>query len=1676
MSLDPLRTSQRITDSYRNYLRSSFSPREDALARSFESALAQEFRLTRGPYLQADAPFVTGASVTDLIDEGVLHPDLRRLSGAFPVERPLYAHQEEAIRRAVGGNRNLVVATGTGSGKTECFLLPIFDALLREQAAGTLDRPGVRALLLYPMNALANDQVKRLRRLLAAMPEITFGRYVGETRQSQAEGEEDFRARNPREELQPNELISRERMRDAPPHILLTNYAMLEYLLLRPEDSSLFDGPTGEHWRFLVLDEAHVYNGAQGTEVAMLLRRVRDRVLDSQSGVLRCFATSATLGAGAEDHPALVEFARSLFAESFEWDPSDPERQDVVVATRKELIREGAVHELSPACYLDLQASFRADGTSVDLAAVIAGDGGSPPAPAPDQDPGEFLFEVLSRDKNVVALQAELEQGSVELDDIARRIFRGPDAARVTVALIDLCVAAKSRDEDAPLIPARYHFFLRSLEGAFICLHPSHSSGEPQLRLQRAERCPSCVRQGREAAMFELGVCRNCGAGYLVGDHVGDESTPILKTAGDYLPGREYYVLSDALDPEESDDEDGAATGVATARGVNTKHLCPSCGMVSPEAGACACTDRPRAIAVGHVDLPDDDPILHSCVICASRTSGEVVTRFVTGTDAPVSVIATDLYQQLPPSRDPAQADLVGAGRKLLTFSDSRQDAAFFAPYLERTYQRAVQRRLIAGAIVKLTSDDEAPRFEDIAAEVRKRAEDCLVLDPDQSRLTNNREVNAWLVEELLAIDRRQSIEGTGTAEIAIALPRRYEPPKPLLDLGLEPQEVTDLFHLLFETVRSGGAITMPDGVDIRDARFEPRNFEFGVRESGGGRGVVAWLPTRLNRRLEIVSKVLAAKGIDADPTELLRKIWRHVTDPSGVWAPALEAITAKQGALWRLAHERFEFLAVADEHRPLRCGDCHRIWWRSVGGICPTWRCQGTVAPIEDLDGLQSDHYARLYGSLDPIGMAVQEHTAQWNAATASNIQDEFVDGRVNVLSCSTTFELGVDVGEVEAVMLRNVPPRPANYVQRAGRAGRRTDSAALVVTFAQRRNHDLSHFGDPRRMVDGTIAPPIILLDNPSIVRRHVHSIAFAAFERRLVDQGETPHRTVTDFFMPVDATDPAVDRFGTWLTSRPDDLVGALERIVPTQTRGRVGLDDWSWVQALSEPSVDDPTHGWLHRATSEVREELGTLDELIDEAYETRNAGQAKRLEMVRNTVSRRELLGFLASRNVLPKYGFPVDVVELNLSGESEASRLELNRDLALAISDYAPGAQVVAAKRLWKSKGLMVRANQALPVYQWAICGDCGAYRQHLEEIAATCDVCGSDRKAAGKTGRFVVPVFGFVGGSAAKTGESRPPRMSVTETYFGSYRDEDPPLLPLEGFDRVRFRSSRQGRISIVNRGSRGRGFRICDWCGFGEPSPARPTRAGPAEHDDIRRPGRKCSGHLSHRHLGHEYLTDVTEIRFDVPMHDAAAVSTLYALLEGTPALSISREDVDGTQHRYSRHDPVAFILFDTVPGGAGHAQRIADNIPALLDAALRKVQSCECGPETACYNCLRSYSNQIFHDRLSRGEAERVLLDVTGAPARAPLTGDFSLLTDQAQPLIEDAVALGVPAPTVGCPVGPPENGWEVEAAWLGPKVAVLADALAERDEWLESASWDARPVARWTAASLSAAITT
>ncbi|RMF31516.1 MAG: DUF1998 domain-containing protein [Chloroflexi bacterium] len=674
------------------------------------------------------------------------------------------------------------------------------------------------------------------------------------------------------------------------------------------------------------------------------------------------------------------------------------------------------------------------------------------------------------------------------------------------------------------------------------------------------------------------------------------------------------------------------------------------------------------------------------------------------------------------------------------------------------------------------------------------------------------------------------------------------------------------------------------------------------------------------------------------------------------------------------------------------RCNRCFNVTYVNLDGVCPTYGCDGNLERVDGQAGAwEGNHYRHLYRTLIPIPLSAEEHTAQWTPQVAGEVQDRFIRGEVNVLSCSTTFELGVDVGDLQAVLMRNVPPTTANYIQRAGRAGRRTDSVALVLTYAQRRSHDLTHFRDPRRLVAGSIQPPVVVVANEKIVRRHVHSVLLAAFFRWARDHHGRLFPTVGSFFAPEDGEPSGPELLNHYLGRRPRAVQEALQRIVPPELKPVLGIADWGWLPRLT----NEEGKGILDAVAGEVLNDLALYETLEREAVEERNYRRAEHFQRVAATVRHRELLGFLGTRNVLPKYGFPTDVVELRTHyiHRPEAGRVELQRDLRIAISEYAPGGEVVAAKRVWVGGGLYRRPGQEWQVVHYAVCPQCGRFHRDLRPLEGQCTVCGADLFGwPRRYGRFVIPEWGFLAGRKIRDpGERRPRRLYASRVFFSEYVPEaagettgleEVPQLSGEAI-RVSRRYSRYGKLAVVNAGIGNAGFRLCTHCGWAEAVQpgSRGRRSRRQQSHTNPRTGQPCRGRIETYHLGHEFITDVLELRFTGPLAPSEDLdlwlSTLYALLEGaSEALGIARDDLDGTLYPYRIGSPPALVLFDSVPGGAGHVRRIAQELPRVVQAAWARVASCECGEETSCYECLRNFYNQHVHDRLRRGLARDFL----------------------------------------------------------------------------------------------------
>ncbi len=1645
-SLHPLKATSLIRDNYIRYLRTSYPIQDENIRNDFWQALDQPDFLVKGPLLEATTEFKLGRTIEQFVVEGILNEQFKQLcSEVLPFNRPLYLHQDQAIEKIVSKNRNVVVTTGTGSGKTETFLIPILNHLLNEEKQGTLANSGVRALLLYPMNALANDQVKRLRKLLANYPSITFGRYIGDTDQSYKDAKEKYTRQFGGNHL-PNELICRDQMQKKPPHILITNYAMLEFLLLRPNDNAFFDHETGKHWKIIVIDEAHIYNGANGIEIAMLLRRVKDRVVKSQIGKLQMIATSATLGRGEEDFPAVVDFAQNLFNEPFVWNPQNEMEQDVIKATRVPfVVQDNLWHHKDGNLFRKLSQFLETESSNpIPSLQQICQDFLVPPSiltqalkesrnHSPKQSIDRFLYTLLHTNTAISQLRTKLSENPQFLSEMASEIFPNDEnASESLIALVNLATRAKMNPDDSSLLPARYHVFARALEGSFICLNEEkHAENhETRLFLNRHEQCPTCGSPTWEALS-----CIRCGASYIVGriNNVGSDQflLPNLATGDDELEqNQSFFYLGDAIADLNEDEEVTSGEEITSDGESDLWTLCVGCGKIvygKQTKFDCNCHEGTKRITVTETKATTHEHTLTKCSACSTRRNSGVVFRFLSGQDAPVSVLATALYQLIPPDPNEEYQALPGNGRKLLTFSDSRQNAAFFAPYLENTYQRIFRRRLIFKTLVE---DQDAVNgllnIDDITPRLVPQCKEVGLFPENSSADTRKRTVQTWLMQELVALDRQLSLEGVGLVKFVLKMPANWNPPSILKESpwNLDDSEIWDLFSYLLESLRQQGCIRFPDFVDPRSDDFAPRNFEFYVNENDPDpkKHVFSWVPKRgSNRRLDLLMKILRKKSPELGDqeirelsTEALKGIWRNLTQYPN-WKNHL--VSKAKNLPFQLDYTSWFLtpLLNREDNKIYQCSKCRNLSAYQVAGVCPTFSCDGTLMQVDQTSSIwKQNHYRQLYQNLLPIPLSAEEHTAQWTQDSALEKQQDFIMGKTNVLSCSTTFELGVDVGELQAVLMRNMPPTTANYVQRAGRAGRRTDSAAFSLTFAQRRSHDLMYYENPVKMVAGLMPPPIISLHNEKIIRRHVHSVLFASFFRWAVDHYDHDYRRVWDFFFGTQKSDknsksvkPGIELLAQYIAEKPIGIEEALNRIIPESVKKFFVLENWVWTQKLMRNGseslpLDYEEQPTLDRARDEIIQEYNQIDELKKEAALDENYGYASKLKRTQKTIEDTHLFDYLGTRNVLPKYGFPTDVVPLrtNHLHIDEARQVELTRDLRIAIGEFAPDNSVVAAKKIWTSVGIYKPPKKNWLSFSYADCTKCKRFffSSDEEKTILTCPICGEPINKGRRSNRgvFIIPQFGFIAKSDSLKSsiESRPKNYYFIKTHFAEYRlpgekvsypailQEDPNLS--NDLVQISKHYSRYGWLVAINSGRNGRGFRICDTCGFAT------SEFGSKKINPHKNPlsGNDCSGSIHSYSLGHRYMTDVLELQFNTnyanPEDYELWLSLLYALLEGaSTVLGIRRDDINGALHYRTDSVIPSLIIFDDVPGGAGHVEFISKKLKDTIQAAYERVHHVCCGPETSCYECLRNYGNQAYHDKLKRGKVdlflERLLKDL-------------------------------------------------------------------------------------------------
>ena len=617
--------------------------------------------------------------------------------------------------------------------------------------------------------------------------------------------------------------------------------------------------------------------------------------------------------------------------------------------------------------------------------------------------------------------------------------------------MVDTLLLAKSSDSDASLLSARYHVFLRSLEGAFVTYLP-----QKKVFLDRKAR-------DQESAAFEVALCRECGQHYFVGViNNGKLVEAIRDPSQDDFGASFFRPIETTQDSVEEEDEENADKQLY--------YLCARCaaiGRIRPDCG------HNNFVPVIKEEPPRDEDRadqLARCGACGYNAAGrDPVRELVHGADGPHAVIATTLFQSLPEMR-----------KKVLAFADGRQEAAFFAWYLEDSYQELLSRNLILKTARRLYAHtSEGLSLRELATALRDLFREAKTFPSSTGDLELRH--HAWLAvyREFLTDEPRISLEGVGLVHWFCKLPEWIKLPNLLSEppWSLTENEAQDLLRLLLGSMRTdrGVVILTESGVSINwgdvNPQASPRTYQIG--QPRGRKGIRSW-DNKTLKRTRLLAKLLKAKGIpEAEAVDhaikALRAIWESLRQSDeGALSSDDHLLAAVEDG--RRLNPNWYRLELITDQIIYRCNTCNRLQTISVNGICPRNRCPGFLNPIYLAD-LEPNHYRIMYEAELPGSMRVEEHTAQLSNEKAREFQREFREGKIHVLSCSTTFELGVDLGNLDTIFLRDVPPEAFNYAQRVGRAGRRRGFPGFAITYCRRGPHDLYHFADPLRIMSGRV-----------------------------------------------------------------------------------------------------------------------------------------------------------------------------------------------------------------------------------------------------------------------------------------------------------------------------------------------------------------------------------------------------------------------------------------------------------------------------------------------------------------------------------------------------------------------------------------------------------------------------
>jgi superfamily II DNA/RNA helicase len=1662
----------------------------------------EELNILADPVFEAVFPWEEGESTFAQLSGDLLHQDLVNaldnpprnlqdggknldLSGqALKRNFKPYVHQIASWRKLKEDvPKSIVVTSGTGSGKTECFMVPILDDLVRQrEIAGPLS--GVQAILLYPLNALINSQRERLLAWTAP-----FGQDIRFCLYNSSLPEKPITKQN-KDQKPPNEVHDRHDLRKSPPPILVTNPTMLEYMLIRNTDQPILTHrPNNTRLKYIVLDEAHTYIGSQAAELALLIRRALFSFGVSAADV-RFIATSATIGESEEAKNNLKKYLSDLAG---------------IPIGNVEVI--GGSRLVSP-----IPAYTQQDISIDEIKSLTTGT--------------EKFEKLCSAYKSLSVRRMLTASGkkALKVSELGNSLFPGfpgNEQREKILEWLDTCSEPDVRDaEGNPFLPVRGHFFHRTLNGLWSCVN-SQCSGKTGTSLeknwafgrvftQQQTQCPHC-----KAPVYELIFCNDCNTGHLRAE-LGDNK--LIQRADQNLDDFRLEVEED--DSGTADGADSRPEGFVVISPVQSDVTRPQ--IINSDGQILGSNADGISIL-----LSFDENICHNCTKTGQHSS--VFRLAYLGMPFYSSNIVPTLLEN---TKEGAQSR-PAHGRNLITFTDNRQGTAKMAIKL----QLDAERNRLRGKVYQLVN--AAARNSVSKINALQREINVLQKVRDDSEILK---IIAGRQDEIDTLQKNALIPWNTAVQLLTAEPDfnqhifdYYRFLTPGLFQENHKSNLSE-FLLLREYARRPKRANSTESLGLVSLYYQDidsitnfpdvlRHFELGLEDWKNYLKVCVDFHVRESTFIEVNPDWLAWFGAKIYPKKLMRPDSQDQQDSRNKrWPQYFRIGGVRQNRLIRILMAAFDYNpesitpveeAILNELLRkawldlIQCGllvssnndgrysfNFNRA---SLKRVSMAWYCPITMRVIDNtfarispylpftynntdihceqielpvfpdniqaadwLDGIrQIREWQKFVPELNSLRLRgiwtdqsdriseggfyyrSAEHSAQQDPKDLHRYESQFKEGRINVLNCSTTMEMGVDIGGLSIVHNNNVPPHPANYLQRAGRAGRRKETRALSTTICKANTHDLSVFRNPDWAFTKQAKEPNITLRSEPIVQRHINALLFGYYLNSHLGGGTDNgiRMKCNWFFKNDDAQLCFASRMITWMENLQHEMPQIL-RDGFEQVRANSILLDYSPVTIIRQ-SINS-----LSRILDEWQQECNFISEEFAQLLANNVNNNDPYYRKVEIDLKRHEgefLLKYLIAGGFLPGYGFPVGIATFNPysifhysnqnhqnntdddDGESSPNRAKRlpSRNLAIALSEYAPGSEIVLNGRVYVSNGIsltgQIDAAAAIQPIKWAWrCQNCGNTGTYGLESITNCPSCnaGIINNQPQNHFRFLQPsgfATDFYDEQSVTNNINNLPQIPYKEPWITANSELRPLMDPRLGY----FKTDTRGQILYHNAGHFGTGFAICLSCGRAESMDQ--TGNPPGWYDDHRRlrGGRgngNCAGTPQlNLNLGYEAKTDVFELYLKNPATgqflfaneqereiNKKICSTLSVALRDSLArlLGVNSEEIGCTVKEIriqENPDPVFGIcLFDTNGGGSGFSSTAFMYLKEMFDLA-QKALHCSANCRCACENCLISFDTKYISQLLDRQLALQFLsqgfLNLVNLPAELQLLGPSS-----------------------------------------------------------------------------------